>query len=81
MAQILYAGRSIALPSTVDLDELESTILDNYANGTFAWLTFDSLNDEEGRVRLLIGPGIAVGITIGRGETEIAKRRDLVLDN
>lgn len=61
MAKILYAGHTIPVPDTTNLDELAAYLLDTYAKGSCSWATFDSPGDHQNQVQLLLGPGIPVG--------------------
>lgn len=69
MAKILYAGHTIPLPDSVDVEELAIFLQDSYAKGAHSWATFDLPGEQPKQMRLLFGPGIPVGfITDGRGE-------------
>ena len=72
MAEILYAGRTIALPDTVDVDELATLLRDAYAKGGHSWMSFDLPGDQQRHVRLLFGPGIPVGFISDQKEREDA---------
>lgn len=61
MTEILYAGRTIALPDTVDVGELAKVLQNTYAKGGHSWMSFDPPGDPQRHVQLLFGPGIPVG--------------------
>lgn len=67
MAEILYAGHVIPLPDKVDVDELSAFLQDSYAKGAHSWVTFDVPGGQPQQVRLLFGPGIAVGLCTDGG--------------
>lgn len=72
MAEILYAGHVIPLPDVVDVDELSVFLQDSYAKGAHSWATFDVPGDQRKQVRLLLGPGIPVGLyTYGGSQIDI----------
>lgn len=69
MAKIFYAGHTIPLPDSVDIEELAVFLQDSYAKGAHSWATFDLPGEQPERMRLLFGPGIPVGfVTDGREE-------------
>lgn len=70
MAEILYAGRSIAMPDSVDVDELAAMLQDTYAKGGHSWVSFDLPGHQPKHVRLLFGPGIPVGFVCGQDEEQ-----------
>lgn len=76
MAEILYAGHVIPLPETVDVEELSEFLQDAYAKGAHSWATFDVLGDHPKQVRLLLGPGIPVGLYTDGGSQGSEVRGD-----
>lgn len=61
MAKILYGGHSINVPP-VKIDELAQAIQAMSNSGSYSWLTVDLDGTDPKRVRLIMGPGIPVGI-------------------
>lgn len=66
MANLLYAGQTIPLQETVNVEELADLLLDAYAKGGYSWLWADLKGASPERVRLMIGPGIPIAIVDGR---------------
>jgi len=61
MAKIFYAGQTIPLPDSVDIEELAVFLQDSYAKGAHSWATFELPGAPPKQMRLLFGPGIPVG--------------------
>lgn len=61
-AFILYQGQKIAIPENTKIDELANAIKAMQNNVAFSWVTLNLDGPEPKRVRLMVGPGIPIGI-------------------
>ncbi|MGF6833992.1 hypothetical protein QF015_002167 [Paenarthrobacter sp. TE4293] len=62
MAYIIYQGQNIAIPDNVKIDELAEGLKAMQNNVAYSWLTLNLAGSEPKRVRLMVGPGIPIGI-------------------
>jgi hypothetical protein len=61
-AFILYQGQKIAIPDNVKIDELAEALKSMQNNVSFSWVTLNLDGPDPKRVRLMVGPGIPIGI-------------------
>lgn len=61
-AFILYQGQKIAIPDNVKIDELAEAFKAMQNNVAYSWVTLDLEGPDPKRVRLMVGPGIPIGI-------------------
>ncbi|MCF3137655.1 hypothetical protein LRQ04_00160 [Paenarthrobacter sp. AR 02] len=62
MAYIIYQGQNIAIPDNVKIDELADGLKAMQNNVACSWLTLNLAGAEPKRIRLIVGPGIPIGI-------------------
>ncbi|BCW59581.1 hypothetical protein [Arthrobacter sp. StoSoilB20] len=62
MAYIIYQGQNIAIPDNVKIDELADGLKAMQNSVAYSWLTLNLAGTEPKRVRLMVGPGIPIGI-------------------
>ncbi|QSZ49570.1 hypothetical protein [Arthrobacter sp. D5-1] len=62
MAYIIYQGQNIAIPDNVKIDELANAIQAMQNAGGYSYVTLDLEGTQPKRVRLMVGPGIPIGI-------------------
>ncbi|UOD81978.1 hypothetical protein [Paenarthrobacter ureafaciens] len=61
-AFILYQGQKIAIPDNTKIDELAEAIKAMQNNVAYSWVTLNLDGTDPKRVRLMVGPGIPIGI-------------------
>lgn len=61
-AFILYQGQKIAIPDNVKIDELANAIQAVQNAGGYNYVTLNLDGADPKRVRLMVGPGIPIGI-------------------
>ncbi|YCH09490.1 hypothetical protein ACTAQJ_07950 [Arthrobacter sp. alpha11c] len=62
MAFILYQGQKIAIPDNVKVDEVADAIKAIQNSGTYSYVTLNLEGEVPKRIRLMVGPGIPIGI-------------------
>lgn len=65
MSTVMYAGQRISVSDSLDMEELAGVILDSCAKGLYSWITVESPGPSQSVLRLLVGPGIPVGLITG----------------
>ncbi|MCX8453368.1 hypothetical protein [Paenarthrobacter ureafaciens] len=61
-AFILYQGQKIEIPENTKIDELANALKAMQNSVAYSWVTLNLDGPDPKRVRLMVGPGIPIGI-------------------